>query len=102
MDSRSSPKCPKNVEALKEFGFSEKNLSIDLFLKTEQVIRIGMPPIRIEILTSVSGVEFGDCYKRRITDTVDGIEVNFINLNDLKKNKKAAGRHKDLDDVERL
>src|SRR3989339_1302910 len=92
----------KIVEALKEFGFSEKNLPIDLFLKTEQVIRIGMPPIRIEILTSVSGVEFDDCYKRRIIDTVDGVEVNFINLDDLKKNKKAAGRHKDLDDVERL
>jgi len=97
---------PKNagkiVEVLKEFGFAGQELSADLFLEKNQIIRMGLPPIRIEILTSISGVEFGDCYDSRITDIVDGIEVNLINLENLKKNKKAAGRHKDLNDMESL
>lgn len=92
----------KIVEVLKDFGFSEKNLSVDIFLKKDQIIRIGMPPIRIEIMTSISGVDFANCYKQRITDTIDGVEVNLINLEDLRKNKRAAGRHKDIDDLESL
>jgi len=97
---------PENAQriagVLKEFGFCEEELSADLFLKRERVIRIGVPPVRIEILTSISGVEFGECYDARITDTVDGMEINFINLGDLKKNKEAAGRHRDLGDLEKL
>ncbi len=92
----------KIVEILKKFGFAEQDLSADLFLEKNQIIRMGVPPIRIEILTSISGVEFGDCYNSRITDTIDGIEINLINLENLKKNKQAAGRHKDLNDLECL
>lgn len=66
------------------------------------VIRMGVPPIRIEILTSISGVEFSDCYKSRVTDVIDGVEVNFINISDLKKNKQAANIHRDLNDLENL
>jgi predicted nucleotidyltransferase len=90
------------VEVLHEFGFNEKNVSVELFLTQNQIIRFGIPPIRIEIMTSISGVEFADCYRSRITDIVDGVPVNLINLDDLKRNKKAAGRHKDLGDLESL
>lgn len=97
---------PENIQrlikVLSEFGFNKENLSSDLFLKKDQIIRMGMPPIRIEILTSISGVGFDDCYQARITDRVDGVQVNFISIEDLKKNKKAAGRHKDLGDLESL
>ena len=90
------------VDVLSEFGFSRENIPTDLFFRKDQVVRMGMPPIRIEILTSISGVNFSDCYHSRNVDTVDGVQMNLINLDDLKKNKKAAGRHKDLGDLESL
>lgn len=56
--------------------------------------------MRIEILTSISGVDFEECYSERIIDTLDGVEVVLITLEHLKKNKQASGRFKDLDDLE--
>lgn len=92
----------KLVTALKEFGFNLPSLSQDLFLKEDQIVRMGLPPIRIEIATTISGVSFDECYQARITDAIDDIEVSIISLAHLKANKKAAGRHKDLDDLENL
>jgi hypothetical protein len=60
------------------------------------------PPLRIEILTSLSGVTFRSCWPRRTVAEIDGIPVNLISLKDLKKNKRASGRLKDLDDLENL
>ena len=58
--------------------------------------------MRIELLTTISGVSFEGCYSERIIDVIDGIEVSIINLKHLKLNKRASGRHKDLDDLEHL
>jgi hypothetical protein len=63
---------------------------------------MGVPPIRIEITTRISGVTFANCYAKRITDTLDQVTVQLISLHHLKINKRASGRHKDLDDVEHL
>ncbi len=97
---------PKNagevVTALKEFGFNVPDLSVEVFLKPNQIIRMGMPPVRIEILTTISGVSFEECYPERVVDELDGVQVNLISLRHLKINKKAFGRHKDLDDLENL
>ncbi len=90
------------VSALKEFGFDTPQLSKDIFLKENNVVRMGIAPIRIEILTTISGVSFDECFKERIVDEIDGIEVNIISLNKLKINKKASARYKDLDDYENL
>lgn len=90
------------VLALKDFGFDTPQLTKDLFLKENSIVRMGVAPIRIEILTSISGVGFADCFQRRVVDVIDGVEVNIIDLKRLKKNKKASGRHKDLDDLENL
>ncbi|MHC4534628.1 MAG: hypothetical protein ACYS6K_11805 [Planctomycetota bacterium] len=90
------------VIVLKEFGFDLPELSPELFLKEWQIIRMGVPPIRIEIATTVSGVNFNECYAERVVDTLDGIEVNLISLKHLKLNKKACGRHRDLADLENL
>lgn len=90
------------VAALKAFGFDVLALSPDLFLKEGQVIRMGMPPVRIEIATTISGVRFEDCYAERVADVLDGVEVNLISLEHLKANKKASGRLRDLDDLEHL
>lgn len=96
------PNAEKVVAALKDFGFDLPELSPELFLKENQIIRMGVPPVRIEINTGISGVNFRDCYPGKVTDEIDGVKVDFINLDDLKVNKKAAGRHKDLDDLENL
>jgi hypothetical protein len=90
------------VIALKEFGFNTPDLSVEVFLKPNQIIRMGMPPVRIEILTTISGVSFEECYPERVVDELDGVEVYLISLRHLKINKKAFGRHKDLDDLENL
>lgn len=100
--NRDPANAAKIVKALKDFGFDLEELTATLFLETDRIIRMGEPPMRIEIITSASGVSFSKCYQNRIVDVVDGIKINFINLDELKANKKAAGRHKDLDDLENL
>jgi predicted nucleotidyltransferase len=92
----------KVTAALREFGFESPELRPGLFLEKEKVIRMGLPPVRIEILTTLSGVDFDGCYSRREIIDLDGVEVNLISLDDLKKNKQAAGRHQDLNDLEHL
>ena len=97
---------PQNAErvvaALKAFGFALPELSVELFLKEGQIIRMGVPPVRIEIATSISGVNFEECWAARVIDVLDGIEVNLIDSVHLKINKKATGRYKDLSDLENL
>jgi phage replication-related protein YjqB (UPF0714/DUF867 family) len=92
----------RTVEALREFGFDTPQLKEDLFLEKEKNIRMGNPPLRIEILTSIDGVEFAECYRNKRIVTIDDIDVSFISLEDLKKNKKASGRYQDLADLEHL
>jgi hypothetical protein len=92
----------KVVKVLQAFGFGVEEVTPDLFLQEEQIIRMGMPPVRIEILTTISGVSFEECYAERQVDVLDGIEVNLISLDHLKVNKKASGRYKDLNDLENL
>ena len=92
----------KIVATLKDFGFQQTDLSEELFLKQDHIIRMGVAPIRIEILTSVSGIEFDDSYRERVMDHIDGIPVQIIGLKQLRVNKQASGRHKDLDDLENL
>jgi len=90
------------VTVLKEFGFSPPELSPQLFLKDWQIIRLGVPPVRIELATTISGVNFAECYAQCVVDLLDGVKVNLISLQHLKLNKKAAGRHQDLADLENL
>ena len=90
------------VSTLKEFGFDHPELTPELFLQENKIIRMGHPPMRLEISTGISGVEFDECYTGRIVDELDGVKINIISLPDLKTNKKAAGRLKDLADLENL
>jgi hypothetical protein len=92
----------KVVCALKAFGFDLTELSPALFLKAGQIIRMGVPPLKIEIATSISGVRFEECYAARVIDILDEVEVHLIGLTHLKANKKAAGSYKDLNDLENL
>lgn len=90
------------VQVLKQFGFDTPQLSEKLFLQENNIVRLGNPPIRIEILTTISGVNFDESFEQRIVDEIDGVQVNIISLEKLKLNKQASGRHKDLDDLENL
>jgi phage replication-related protein YjqB (UPF0714/DUF867 family) len=90
------------VTALGEFGFGSPELTAELVLRPNNIIRMGEEPVRIEILNRASGVDFAKCYDARVVDEIDGIEVSLIGLNDLKENKKASGRLKDLADLDSL
>lgn len=90
------------VAAIRAFGFDTPELSSALFLRHDQIIRFGVPPMRIEILTTIAGVEFDDCLPRAVSGILGGVPVRFIGLEDLKRNKRAAGRHQDLADLENL
>ena len=85
-----------------DFGMPSSEVSEDLFLEKDKIIRMGNPPVRIEVITGASGVDFSECYSRREVIDIDGVSINFISIDDLKKNKKACGRHKDLADLEHL
>jgi predicted nucleotidyltransferase len=99
---RSDENAAKLVAVLIKFGFDVSELSADLFLEKGKIVRMGVPPIRLEILNDISGVVFAECYASRRRARLDGIKVDVINLEDLKKNKASAGRPKDLDDLEHL
>lgn len=90
----------KALAALAEFGFAE--VKPELFAKEQQVLRMGVPPLRIELLTGVSGVEFEECYSQRTAASLGEVEVNLISLEHLRINKAASGRYKDLNDLEHL
>ena len=97
---------PENADrtacALREFGFRAETVPAALFAEPGKIVRMGVPPLRLEIVTTISGVEFTECYARRVSATIDGVAVSMIGLDDLKANKKASGRHKDLNDLEQL
>ena len=91
------------VHALTDFGFRSLKLTPDDFQKENIIIQLGYPPYRIDILTSPEGLDFDECYTARyeqISD--DGMVCKFIDKQNLLKNKKIAGRHKDIDDIENL
>jgi predicted nucleotidyltransferase len=96
---RSEDNAEKTLAALAEFGFEGEFAKADL-LDPTAVLMLGRAPNRIGLLTWIAGREFADCYARRTYETLDGLRVPMISLDDLIINKKASGRTKDLADVE--
>ncbi|TSJ42691.1 hypothetical protein FO440_00420 [Mucilaginibacter corticis] len=92
----------KLVAVLDEFGFGSLGLSASDFLKENYVTQLGYPPLRIDILNTISGVEFNEAYLNKITGEADGLNINFINISDFIKNKETTGRAKDLGDIASL
>jgi len=97
---------PGNVErlmdALAEFAFVVPEEERALFLTQRRILRLGVPPLRIEVLSFISGVDFRECYAARETARTDEVEAHFISLRHLRANKRAAGRLKDLSDLAQL
>lgn len=99
---RSPGNAEKMVRVLREFGFDVPNLGPGLFLKDDQIVRMGVPPVQLEIFTSIPGVEFESCDRDRVEAQLDGVPVRLISLSALRANKRASGRHKDLSDLDHL
>ena len=90
------------VVALRAFGFAAVDLNEELFLPSRSLIRMGFPPYRIEISTQISGVQFEACWRNRIETSLDGMKVCLLGLGDLRVNKAASGRAKDIADLDNL
>ena len=90
------------VKVFGDFGFHTPELKAELFMEEGKIVRIGLPPIRIEVLNSISGIRFEEAYPKRIEQIIDGVCMPFIDLDSLLKNKAASGRLKDLADIEGL
>jgi hypothetical protein len=98
----SQENAQKLVTALSQFGFESLGLTSDDFQTPNQIIQLGYPPNRIDLITNPDGVDFQTCYDSKIEVMLNDVPVNFINLDNLKKNKLASGRLQDLADLENL
>jgi predicted nucleotidyltransferase len=92
----------KLLKVLSEFGFSAVGLTKLDLMKDGNVIQLGYPPLRIDLLNNIDGVTFENCYKNSVLFDEDNIKIRVISQDDLIINKKASGRHKDLDDLENI
>jgi hypothetical protein len=98
----SSENATKILNVLNEFGFGSLNFKIEDFLEANNIIQLGYEPTRIDILTSLSGVQFDNCYQQAVEANFEGLEIKFIDLKNLRINKTSSGRAKDLGDLENL
>jgi predicted nucleotidyltransferase len=91
------------VEALKKFGapLEHDGITAQTFTETQVVYQIGIAPVRIDILTEITGVEFADAWTKRVQSTFFGVPVHFISLDHLMVNKQALGRGSDLKDLQK-
>ena len=92
----------KVLSVLDAFGFGSLTLVAADFMKEDQIIQLGYPPLRIDLLTSIAGFSFQTSYPSSVIFEIDGLAIRTISKNHLKENKRASGRHKDLDDLEHL
>lgn len=92
----------KVLRALGEFGFAGLGLGVKDLTAKDTVVQFGYPPLRIDVMTGIDGVNFEECFARRLITDVSGVSVNLIHLQDLKTNKRATGRYKDLNDIDHL
>lgn len=100
-----SPQNASHVwSALVEFGAPVEAIGLDAtdFSQPDRVIQIGLPPRRIDIMTEISGVAFGEAWKQRVVHVVETMEIPFISREHLVQNKRVAARAKDLADLEEL
>jgi hypothetical protein len=98
-----SPENAKKIlDVLKAFGFGKLQLTLKDLTSKDKIIQLGYEPLRIDLMTSVEGLDFIDCYKRRTSKKADGIKIHLLGLDDLRKNKKLVGRHRDLEDYNHL
>ncbi|NQT60369.1 MAG: nucleotidyltransferase [Bacteroidetes bacterium] len=89
-------------ECLNKFGFGELDISISDLSTPNQVVQLGYPPLRIDLLTSIDGLNFQQAWKHRVCVDIQDMTINFISRNDLLTNKRATARTRDIADIEEL
>ncbi len=98
----SSGNARKVMNVLRSFGFGTADLSEKDFSTEYKIIQLGYPPVRIDIVTTVDGLTFDECFAVKNETMIDDLKMNFIQLDHLKINKRIVGRPKDIDDLENL
>ncbi len=99
---RSKENIKKLMNVLKEFGFGNVGLKEEDFLNENNIIQLGYEPVRIDILVSIEGISFSEAWKQKKIGHYGDEECFYISIDDLIKNKEAAGRLRDKADVEIL
>ncbi|MDZ7714578.1 MAG: nucleotidyltransferase [Balneolaceae bacterium] len=92
----------KLIEAIKEFGFNNLDLTYEDFESEDTMLQLGYEPVRIDILTGITGISFKEAYPNRTQARMGNQKTSFISLSDLITNKEATGRLKDKSDAELL
>jgi hypothetical protein len=100
-------KTPENyqklIKAYAIFGMPVFDMSLKNFMGDEfDVFSVGRSPMRIDVITKLKGLDFESAFKNAASKTFETLNVKYLHLNDLKIAKEAAGRYKDLDDLEKL
>ena len=94
---------PENAQrilaAIEEFGFGDLGLTAADFQEPDVMVQLGREPQRIDILTYASGLQFSAAYKNRVLVKIGNVDVPFISVDDLRTNKMATGRPRDISDV---
>jgi hypothetical protein len=98
----SSENAPRVLAALRRFGAPLLDLTEEDLAQPETVFQVGVPPTRIDLMTSIDGVSFDEAWESHVEREVDGIRVLFLGREALLRNKRATGRPQDLADVARL
>ncbi|MGD9096932.1 MAG: hypothetical protein PVF97_02530 [Desulfobacterales bacterium] len=99
---RSAENAARLLKTLDQFGFGAMGISPEDIMAPRQVIQLGYPPNRIDLVTDLTGLIFKECYPAKTTIAVEGLDVDFIDPDNLKRNKAATGRAQDLADIENL
>ena len=92
----------KVIEVLKDFGFSSLKISVEDLLTVDNVIQLGYPPARIDLLTDMGVLDFEECYLKKEEAVFEGLTVDFIDVESLIKTKLLAKRPQDIADIEKL
>ncbi len=98
----SDSNAKKTIDVINKFGMASLGMTKDDFLQKGGITQIGYPPLRIDILNEIDGVNFKDAFINRLVIEVDGILINYIGLDDLIRNKQTTGRRQDISDVVEL
>jgi len=97
-----SENAQKVVDALDDFGFGSTGLKIEDFENPDKVVQLGVPPVRVDFITSISGVSWEDAFIGCVEGKYGEVPVKYIGLNEFIINKRTTGRKKDLSDLEAL
>ena len=97
-----TPNAHRILKALDEFGFGSLDLSPEDFNIPEKVVQLGVPPVRVDIITSISGVSWEDVISGSVEGKYGDVPVKYIGRNEFVLNKRTTGRKKDIADIEAI